>query len=123
GAELLFGQVGAGFEDHDGGGHFAPLRVGLGDYGAFEHGGVREDGALDFDRRDVLAAADDDVLLAVDDVDIVLFVPDGHVASVKPAVGQDVGSRFGLFVVSVHDEIATDDDLANGLHVLGDLVH
>jgi hypothetical protein len=37
-------------------------------------------GALDFDGRNIFAAADDDVLLAIDDVDVILVVPDRHVA-------------------------------------------
>src|SRR5262249_48022875 len=53
-------------------------------------------------RRDVLAAADDDVLLAVDDVDVVLFVPYGHVAGVQPAFGHYIGGGARLLVVTVH---------------------
>jgi hypothetical protein len=40
---------------------------------------------LDFDRGDVLAAGDDDVLLAVADLDVSIRVRDGDVARVEPA--------------------------------------
>ena len=75
-----------GLQHHPGGRHFAPLLVGRGDHRAFQHRGMRGDGALHFDGRNILAAADDDVLLAVHDLDVALFVPHGHVAGVQPAV-------------------------------------
>ena len=104
-------------------GHFAPLRVGRRDHGAFQHGGVGGDGALHFDGGNVFAAGDDDVLLAVHDVDVVLFVPHGHVAGVQPAVGHDGGGGLRLLVVAVHDVVAAHDDLAEGLHVARHVVH
>src|SRR3954447_17610492 len=95
----------AGLYYDKGGRHFTPLRVGRGDNGALEHRIVRGDGALDFDGRNVLAAGDDDVLLAVDDVYARLLVPYGHVAAVQPAVGHHVGRGLRFLVVAVHDVV------------------
>src|SRR5207237_2455881 len=76
-----------------------------------------------FDGRDVFAAADDDVLLAVDDVDVVFFVPHGHIAGVQPTLRHDFGGGRGLFVVAVHNVVAAHHDLADGMHVARHVVH
>jgi hypothetical protein len=52
---------------------------------------------LDLARVDVVAAADDHVLLAVDDEEVAVLVDAGHVARVEPAVLDRLGvasSRF-----------------------------
>ena len=54
--------------------------------------GWRRRRVLDLDRRDVLAAADDDVLRAILDQDVALIVDHGHVAGVEPAVADRLGS-------------------------------
>src|SRR5690349_3542103 len=75
------------------------------------------DGLLDFDRRNILAAADDDVFLAIDDVDVILLVPDRHVTGMKPAVGENRFRSLGLVVVAVHDVVAAGYNFSNGLTV------
>ena len=50
--------------------------------------------ALDLDRRDVLAAAADHVLLAVDEVEVAFGVAPHHVAGVEPAVGPGLVGGF-----------------------------
>jgi hypothetical protein len=78
---------------------------------------VRQDGVLDLDRGDVLAAPDDDVLGAVLDQDVALLVDDGHVAGVEPAVADRRGRGLRVLVVAVHDGVRADDDLADLLAV------
>ncbi len=58
----VLGQRRPVLERHERLRNFAPQRVGDGDDGDFKHGGMLIDRSLDLDRRDVLAAADDDVL-------------------------------------------------------------
>src|SRR5450432_4019237 len=96
-------------EHDEGGGHLAPLRVGGRDHGAFHDGRVSGNRALHFDGRDILAAADDDVFLAVDDLDVVFLVPNAHVAGVKPAVRHDGFSGVRLLVIAVHDVVTAHD--------------
>ena len=69
-------------------------------------------------RGDVLAAGrDDDVLLAVGDLDEAVVVDLGDVARVEPAVGvEHLGRRGGILVVAAEDRVAADQELA----VLGD---
>ena len=74
--------------------------------------GVLEEGGLDLDGVDVLAAADDDVLGAVDDVDEAVVVDAGDVAGVEPAVREDVGGLFGAVPVAADDLRPLDPQLA-----------
>jgi hypothetical protein len=52
---------------------------------------------LDLDRRDVLAAGDDDVLAAVLDLDVAVRVHDRQVAGVEPAAREGLLGRLGFF--------------------------
>ena len=64
-----------------------PLR-GDRDHGALQHGRVALDHLFDLDRRDVLAARDDDVLLAVAQLDVAVRVHHAEVARVEPSAGE-----------------------------------
>ena len=68
GQQLFLLQLLIGFQDDDGDRDLTPLRIGGRDHGAFENCGVGEDGFFHFDGRNIFAAADDDVFLAIDDV-------------------------------------------------------
>jgi hypothetical protein len=50
--------------------HLAPALVGHGDHRRLENVGVGGDGLLHLDGRDVLATRDDDVLLAIAELDV-----------------------------------------------------
>ena len=66
----------------------APLLVRQADDRRFLHRGMAQQHALDLDRRDVLAAADDHVLEAVADLDVAVRMDDRGVAGVEPAAAQ-----------------------------------
>src|SRR6185312_13131923 len=85
--------------------------------------GVGEDRALHFDGRNIFAAADDDVLLAVDDVDVSLLIPDSHVAGVQPAARHHSGGGFRLLIITVHHQVAANHNFADRLHVARNIVH
>ena len=73
--------------------------------------GVQE--FLDLARIDVLAAADNHVLDAPDDVDVALVVHGRQVPSVHPARGIDgLTGRFGIVPVTEHDAVAARAQLA-----------
>ncbi len=78
---------------------------------------MREDGLLHLNRRDIFAAADDDVLFPVDDVHVIFVVPDRHVAGVQPAIDDRAAGRFRLLVIAVHHVIAANNNLADTLHI------
>src|SRR5690606_31752361 len=90
----------------------APLLVGYADDGAFAHCRVRVHGVLHLARVDVLAAADDHVLDAVDDVDEAVLVHPGAVAGVHPAVADHGGRGLGIAPVAQHHLRTAHRDLA-----------
>ena len=61
---------------------------------------MRGDGLLHLDRRDVLAAGDDDVLAAVAQLDVAVRMQDGEVAGVEPAASERGRGRLGVVVVA-----------------------
>src|SRR5207244_9162935 len=95
--DLLLGGPGAGLEGDEGLGPLAPLRVGDGHHRALHDGRVLGHRLLDLDRRDVLAARDDDVLLAVAQLDVPVGVPDRQIAGVEPAAPERLCTGIGLF--------------------------
>ena len=71
------------------------------------------EGIFHLDGRDVLAAGDDHVLLAVDDAGIALLVHDADVAGLQETVGRhDLGGFVRSVPVARHDLGPTDADLA-----------
>ena len=82
---------------------------------------MAEQHAFDLDRGDVLAAADDDVLDPIADLDVPVGVHDRSVAGVEVAAAQRSGARVGVVVVALHHDVAAHDDLADGRAVVRDL--
>jgi hypothetical protein len=74
--------------------------------------GVLVEDLLDLARVDVVAAADDHVLLAVDDVQVPVVVGARDVAGVEPAAPLDVGRRVVAAPVAGHDRRPAHDELA-----------
>src|SRR4029453_17866659 len=68
---------------------------------------------LDVPWKDVEAAADDQILLAVDDVDVPVVVEAAQVAGVKPAVPDRLCGQPRRAPVPEHDRGRADADLAN----------
>jgi hypothetical protein len=68
---------------------------------------------LDLPGVDVVAAPDDQVLLAVHDVEIALGVDPAHVAAVEPAVADRLGGGLGPLPVALHHVRPLDHDLAH----------
>src|SRR3954454_9448286 len=75
--------------------------------------GVLVEDLLDLARVDVVAAADDHVLLAVDDEEVAVLVDLGHVARVEPAVAHDLLRGVVAVPVALHEVVAADGDLAD----------
>src|SRR5437660_3492332 len=99
-------------------GHLAPGRIGYGDDRALEHVGVAIHGRFDFDRRNVLAARNDDVLLSIDDEDVAVRIDRPDVAGVKPAVHDDVRRLFRLVPIAFHNRVAARANFSGGYAVV-----
>jgi hypothetical protein len=100
----------------------APLLVGGRDDRDGGDRRVLADGLLDRDRRDVLAARDDDVLLAVAQLDVAVGMADAQVAGVILAAGERLLGLLGVLEVAGHDVVAAHQDLAHRLAVGLDLL-
>src|SRR5260370_10788259 len=77
-------QLPPALDDDDCCWNFAPFRVGAGYDGALQNGGMGANRLLHFDGRDIFSPADDDVLLPVANMDVVLTIPDRHLAGMHP---------------------------------------
>ena len=104
-AQLVRGHLRAAFEHDDRGHRLLPLGVLAADHGGVGHLGVAQQHLLDLGRDDVLAAADDQVVEPVLDVEEAFLIDFAEVAGVQPAVG--VGAAGG-------DGRSLDQDLAVG---------
>ena len=96
----------------------APALVRHADDGAFEHGRVLVEHVLDVGGADVLAARNDDVLFAVDDVDVVELIPHGEVAGMEIAVPNRLGGLLRLLPIALEHDVGAGTDLADGLAIL-----
>src|SRR4051795_8372263 len=86
-AELVGGGGRAGLQHHRGPHLLAELRVRDADADHLRDGGVLVEGLFDLARIDVVATADDHLLLAVDDRVVAVVVLPREIAGAEPAVG------------------------------------
>src|SRR5262245_40173643 len=121
--DLLLARMRALLERDERLGALPPLLVRNRHHRALEDGRVLGDGLLDLDGRDVLSTGDDDVLLAVAELDVAVGVPDTDVPRVEPAAPERLGRGVGLLEVALHDVVAAHDDLAQRLAVLRNVSH
>ena len=98
GAQIRLVESAAVWQMDDRDRHFAEPLVGRAEHRRFGDVGAGVAGRLDLGRRDILAAADDDVLLAVDDEQIAVLVEIADVAGADIAVGGE--QRRGRFRVA-----------------------
>src|SRR5271155_657574 len=92
------------------------------DHGDLLHRGMSQQAPPDLDRRDVLTARNDDVLEAVADFDVAVWMPNRGVARMEPVVLDRRARRLGVVVIAFHNDVAADRDLAQRLAVVCHLV-
>ena len=68
---------------------------------------------VDLARRNLFAAAIDDLLEAAGEPEIAVLVEDALVAGAEPAVAESFGVGLGVVLVASRDVGAADDDLAD----------
>src|SRR5580692_302443 len=111
----ILGQRFAIPQHHDSLDRFAPSVVRNSDHGALVDLRQRHDSGFDLRAINVKAASDDHVFLAVDDVDVSVFVGIADVARVVPAVRSYLRRRLGQIVVASRDQGAARHDFAAGM--------
>ena len=82
-------------ENNEGVRRFAPPFMRESDDRHFLHGRMSQKYAFDFDRRNVLAATDDDVLYAVANFNVTIRMHDRGIASMKPSAPERLPVAFG----------------------------
>src|SRR3954463_516679 len=97
--------------------YLAPLLVGHRDHGRFEHRGMADYRLLDLDGADVLAPGDDDVLLAIAQLDGAVGVAHAEVAAVEPASLEGLRGGIGIAEIAEHHHVASHDYFAHRLAV------
>src|ERR1700682_4206240 len=105
-------ELGARREDDDGVDLLASDLVGTPDDRRSPHRRVLEQHVLDLARIDVLAAADDHVLLAVDEEEEAVLVAVPDVPRVEPTVEQRLRRGIGTVEVAPHDVRTAHAELA-----------
>ena len=111
--EVVDRGLGAG-RRHDHGAHLlAHHLVGDAHRCRLADAGCGDERVLDLDRVDVLPAAVDHVLLAVDDVEQSVVVDARQIASVQPAFDERLGRGLGLVPVALHDVGAAHQQLTH----------
>src|SRR5687767_4426176 len=73
---------------------------------------MTEQRAFHLDGGNVLATADDHVLVAIADLDIAVGVHHSGIARPEPAAAQGFRRGFGIVPVAFHYDVAAGDDLA-----------
>ena len=71
------------------------------------------EGLFDIVWIDVEAAANNEVFLALDNIEVAIFVKASHIACIQPAIAQGGLGGTGHVVIAFHDVGATRDDLAH----------
>src|SRR5918998_4619920 len=121
--DLLLGRLLSFLEGHESFGPLAPLFVRHRGDGGLHDRRMAGDDPFHLDRRDVLSAGDDDVLVAVPDLDVAVRMPHGDVAGVVPAPLERLFGSLFVVEVALHDHVAVHDDLAHRLPVERHVVH
>src|SRR5207245_1687440 len=91
---------------------FAPPLVREPDDRDLLYGRVSQNYTFHFDRRNVFAAAYDDVFQTIANLNIAVRMHDRDIAGVQPAARQSLLGRFRVIVVAGHDHVAAGDDLS-----------
>src|SRR5271165_682639 len=106
GDDLVRRRSGFGLQCHERAGGFAPHRVRARDHRRLEHARVPVENVFDLDRRDVLAARDDDVLRTILQLDIAVGMHDPEIARMKLAAGKGLLRGSRVLQVTLHDDVA-----------------
>ena len=90
----------------------SPIVVVLTDHRGLADGGMAIKDLLDFARKNVLSAGNDDVFLAVQEIEVALVVEAAEITNRTPAVDHRLRRRFGLVPIAVEEPAVSDPHLA-----------
>src|SRR6218665_128037 len=109
GQHLVLAQRADGFDERDDA--LAEPGVGDADHGGLGHALQRKQDFLDLARVDVVAAGNDQFLLAIDDVEEAIGIQGPDVAGMQPPVAKGLRRHLGLVEVAARHARGAHDDL------------
>src|SRR6185437_8649576 len=118
--QLLGADPRTGLHLHDGADFLAEDAVRDADHRRVHDGGMAEERILDLDAIDVLAAPDEHVLDAIEDVEKALLVAAYEVAAAQPAIGEARRRRLAVVPIAFDDIGSLDPELAD--RAIGDIL-
>src|SRR2546423_13316415 len=99
----------------------APTFVRQSDDGDLLDGRMTQQDPLDFDRRDILSAADYHIFQTIANFYVAVPVNDRSVAGVKPTITHGLRRGLRVVVVTTHHNIAAHHDFTDRCTVAGNL--
>ena len=97
-------------ENNKGMRRFAPIFMREPDDRHFLHGRMSQKHAFNFNRRNIFAAAYDDIFQAIANFNVTIRMHDRRVAGMKPSAAQSLFGRLRIVVITGHDHIAACND-------------
>src|SRR3990167_8734584 len=95
----------------------SPLGVRAGHYCGFEDPGVLIEDGLDFERRNILTARNNNILRTVFQLDISVGVHHSQVSRVEPPSGKSLLCRGGVFEIPLHYDVPPEERFPDCLRV------
>ena len=101
GADFDCGKGGSGLEHHGDANLFPQPGIGHAKDAAFGHFGDAENAGLDLGAIDVLTAAQDHVLLAIDNIDKAVAIDPSNITGLEPAIDDRTGRGIGAVDIAL----------------------
>src|SRR5262249_40406499 len=121
--EDLGSQSEVRFKDHERLRYLAKTLVRTGNNGSFQHSRMCVDDPLHFKAGNIFSAGNNDVLHAVLDFDITIGMKHGEIVCMEPSSSECLLSCLRIPVVTFHDGVSADNDLADFLTVWLNVAH
>src|SRR5690606_6072304 len=77
---------------------------------SFAHGWMSRQGTLDLSRIDIVAAANDHLFAAAEQIEVAVLVDAADIASLEPALMAARGALRRIVKITRSSEVATDED-------------
>src|SRR4029077_13965948 len=93
--------------------NFPPLLIRHRNHRKLVHGRMSQERLFYFKRRNILAAAHDNVLLPIHNQQVTFLINRRHVPSVKPSTAQSLATRIRIVPVALHHSVGARNNFTN----------
>src|SRR4051812_11557902 len=111
------------FQNYEGARRFTPLGVWTSHYCCLKHSRMAVEHVFDFDRRDILAPRDDNVLGTVLYFDVPVLIYHREISGMEPALCKRLRRGAWILQISLHHDVAAKHDFTHGVAVTGHWLH